>query len=146
MSLKIGEPRRALCPKTRAVPEAGRSSPSQQYSVVLFPAPFGPSSAKKSPSWTSSVTSSPAVTRPLRNRAQLRREHRVECDVGVEDGAALIQLDVSVRADHDGRRVRVDAVGLQRRTVVVNRDRKVKCEIARERLDEVVLLLGVDRD
>ena len=83
---------------------------------------------------------------PLRNRAQLRREHGVECDLGVEDGAALIQLDVSVRADHDGRRVRVDAVAFQRRTVVVNRDRKFKCEIARERLDEVVLLLGVDPD
>ena len=39
-------------PATRAVPPSGASSVARMRTVVVFPAPFGPSSASTSPGWT----------------------------------------------------------------------------------------------
>ena len=41
------------CPSTRAAPEVGISSVTSILIVVVFPAPFGPSKPKSSPSFTS---------------------------------------------------------------------------------------------
>ncbi len=49
-------------PATRASPALGKSSPESIFSVVVFPAPFGPRNATISPGCTSKETSSTART------------------------------------------------------------------------------------
>ncbi len=49
-------------PPTRMLPESGYSKPAMAIRIVVLPEPEGPSSARNSPDWTSSDTSSTAVT------------------------------------------------------------------------------------
>jgi len=51
-------------PNTLTRPPSASRSPSMISRVVVFPAPFGPRMPKNSPSWTSNVTPSTAVTSP----------------------------------------------------------------------------------
>ncbi len=51
-------------PSTLASPSSGRRSPSMISSVVVFPAPFGPSRPKNSPSATSNPIPSTARVSP----------------------------------------------------------------------------------
>jgi hypothetical protein len=55
-------------PSTRAVPEVGISSVISILMVVVFPAPFGPSRPKSSPSPISKLTSRTASTSSERRR------------------------------------------------------------------------------
>src|SRR5947199_4820704 len=58
--------RATLTPRTRASPDVGRNTPASMRSIVVFPAPSGPTRPNSSPDSTSNVTPSTAVTRPKR--------------------------------------------------------------------------------
>ena len=51
-------------PRTSSWPESGARRPSSISTVVVLPAPFGPSSPKTSPGATSKETPSTACTAP----------------------------------------------------------------------------------
>src|SRR3954471_896802 len=53
-----------LLPSTRTVPASGRMSPNSMRSIVVLPAPLGPSTPYTSPGATWSETSSTARTEP----------------------------------------------------------------------------------
>jgi hypothetical protein len=52
------------CPRNCTAPEDGRIKPASMRSVVVLPAPFGPTSAKISPARTSNDTPSTAMRGP----------------------------------------------------------------------------------
>jgi hypothetical protein len=60
-------------PSMAMVPLAGRTSPERACTKVLFPAPFGPTSATISPSATDRLTPSNAVTAPQRTIRSVAR-------------------------------------------------------------------------
>ena len=55
-----------VSPSIATVPDEGGISPPSIRSVVVFPAPFGPSSPNTSPPWTVNVTLSTATRSPNR--------------------------------------------------------------------------------
>jgi hypothetical protein len=67
-----------LSPRSRTLPSVGRSSPTMIFRSVLFPAPFGPTTATISPSSTPNVTPSTAgrppkcLVIPSTSRSRLR--------------------------------------------------------------------------
>ena len=54
----------SLTPAMCAAPLVGRSSPARIRRSVVFPAPFGPNSARHSPSFTANVSPRIATRRP----------------------------------------------------------------------------------
>jgi hypothetical protein len=58
--------RDSASPATSTVPDVGAINAASIRSVVVFPAPFGPSSAKISPAASSNETSSTATRSPKR--------------------------------------------------------------------------------
>src|SRR5437870_1762882 len=75
-------------PQTRALPEVGRSSPARTRSSVVFPAPFGPNSARHSPAARENVT--PATAR----RAPNSRASSATSTIGVAGAPAEIVEDI----------------------------------------------------
>src|SRR5437763_281241 len=71
-------PERTSCPSTRASPAVGSRRPSRISTVVVLPAPFGPSRANTSPI----LAATTALLEGLRPvyRAALRRHARYEAD------------------------------------------------------------------
>ena len=51
-------------PSTHTCPRSGRSKPVAMRSVVVFPAPFGPTMPKKEPRGTSTLISATAIFGP----------------------------------------------------------------------------------
>ena len=62
------------CPTKSMVPSSGVTTPRSMNSVVVLPAPFGPSKATRSPVWTSRLT--PATAISPRNRFTKPRARR----------------------------------------------------------------------
>src|SRR5690606_13274390 len=58
--------RATLTPRIRASPEVGGRTPARIRSVVVFPAPSGPTIPKSSPAWTSKLRASTATWSPKR--------------------------------------------------------------------------------
>src|SRR5580765_7073769 len=77
-------------PRTTTSPSSGVLRPSQISMVVVFPAPFGPSSPKHSPALTSRWRPSTAVTSEYRLRRSLTRRAGA---AGIEGEYAWIRGD-----------------------------------------------------
>src|SRR5205085_8403903 len=116
-------------PKKRMVPEDGRKSPVMQLKSVVFPAPFEPSTARRSPGRTVIVTSvraasapnnrvtprsSSAVPAPTTERrcatlSMTRRSFRLHCAGPVAPLPAFPQTDHAIGGpEHDGKETEAD--------------------------------------
>src|SRR5438105_7029658 len=120
-------------PKKRMVPEDGRKSPVMQLKSVVFPAPFEPSTARRSPGRTVMVTSVRAASAPNNRvtprsssaasaptterrcatlsmaRSLARRSLRLHCAGPVAPPPAIPQTDHAVGGpEHDGQETEAD--------------------------------------
>src|SRR2546425_86640 len=87
-------------PRNRMHPAAGRSNPITDESVVVLPAPLGPSTPTISPSRTSSETPLTAATPPYRvSSPSTLSTTGLPSEVGFDD--TLVGLDLAGRAFGD---------------------------------------------
>src|SRR6202795_1276820 len=82
-------------PKNRIVPEVGGKSPVMQLNSVVFPAPLEPSTARRSPGRTVSVTSIRAASAP--NIRVTPRNSSAAPAPTVERRCATLSMTVSAR-------------------------------------------------
>src|SRR6202049_2369068 len=82
-------------PKKRMVPEVGGKSPVMQLNSVVFPAPLEPSTARRSPGRTVSVTSVSAASAP--NSRVTPRSSSAAPAPTVERRCATLSMAVSAR-------------------------------------------------
>ncbi len=143
-------------PKKRMVPEVGGKSPVMQLNSVVLPAPLEPSTARRSPGRTVSVTSVSAASAPNsrvtpRSSSALRRQPTAERrwrdaihGRGLRPAAAarrrrarapaLPQADDAVRREqHDGEEAEADQ---QAEAIAVEPDRDQEIEREGAQQDE----------
>src|SRR6185312_9778292 len=101
-------------PRTRTVPDEGRSSPAAMLSSVDLPQPVGPTTETNSPSPIASVTSRTAVYGAAAPRAE-----KVQVTFSKETAAGMAPLSIlGVGLLHEGiveRLVQVHLAGLHHR-------------------------------
>src|SRR5260370_20160198 len=83
-------------PKKRIVPEVGGKSPVMQLNSVVFPAPLEPSTARRSPGRTVSVTSVSAASAP-KNRVTPRNSSAAPAPTVERRCATLSMAVISAR-------------------------------------------------
>src|SRR5580692_768738 len=137
-------------PKNRIVPEVGGKSPVMQLNSVVFPAPLEPSTARRSPGRTVSVTSVSAASAP-NNRVTPRNSSAAPAPT-VERRCATLSMavisarpwrrrqappafpksdDAVRREQHDDKKTQADQ---QAEAIAVEPDRnqKIQCEGAQQ--------------
>src|ERR1700722_4561707 len=137
-------------PKNRIVPEVGGKSPVIQLNSVVFPAPLEPSTARRSPGRTVSVTSVSAASAP-NNRVTPRNSSAAPAPT-VERRCATLSMavisarpwrcrrappafpksdDAVRREQHDDKKTQADQ---QAKAIAVETDRnqKIQCEGAQQ--------------
>ncbi len=90
-------------PKKRTVPDVGGKSPVTQLSSVVLPAPFDPSTARRSPGRTLSVMSVKAASAP-----NVRLTPRSSIALPVPAAASLSAIELTRRSS---RRVHAPPTG-----------------------------------
>src|SRR5580700_7677537 len=139
-------------PKNRIVPEVGGKSPVMQLKSVVFPAPLEPSTARRSPGRTVSVTSVSAASAP-KNRVTPRNSSAAPAPT-VERRCATLSMavisalpwrcrlapaappfpksdDAVRREQHDDKKTQADQ---QAEAIAIEPDRnqKIQCEGAQQ--------------
>src|SRR5947199_838919 len=88
-------------PKKRMVPDDGRKSPVTQLNSVVLPAPFEPSTARRSPGRTVMVTSVSAASAP--NSRVTPRSSSAAPAPTADRRCATLSMAASIRAGRGGR-------------------------------------------